>query len=371
MKLNRAVAVLVPLLLVVAGCQSSKSSNPLSPTVAGPIPGVAISAPKLLEPAPGWQVDSTKQPLTLLLENSASSGQRPVSYEFQVATDAAFSNLVFTRDSIAQGDGGRTSVRLPDPLAGGRTYYWRARGADGANTGDYSSAANFDVFVPIVINEPLAAAPAKTVTITQTKPTFTIGNSSTSGPVGAISYRLELAKDVGFSQLVAIWNVAQQPDHTTFEAPVDLGYSTVYFWHVRGLDQTTTGPWSATESFKTPDAPKPVPTPTPGGGGGSCASLKSPNAIVQCRRAQWGHMSSGDIVNFLSSTARDLNAAAVGGNPFGILKKSTGNNCNGFSCDIICNGGGQGWDVLSDSEGAQTANWGDPIPISGASCVIQ
>jgi hypothetical protein len=36
------------LALIVAGCQQSKSANPLSPDVAGPIAGVTISAPKNL-----------------------------------------------------------------------------------------------------------------------------------------------------------------------------------------------------------------------------------------------------------------------------------------------------------------------------------
>src|SRR5262245_32566149 len=156
----------ISLTIAIAGlaCQTAKSSNPLSPSVAGPIPGVDISAPKPLEPGAGWQVDSTQQPIRLLLENSLTSGARPLSYTFQVATDANFNNLVFIRDAVVQGDGGRTSLRLPDPLAGGRTYYWRAQAADGANTGPFSGGVNFDVFVPITIAEPVLIAPVNVTT---------------------------------------------------------------------------------------------------------------------------------------------------------------------------------------------------------------
>ena len=35
-----------------AGCGVEKSENPLSPSVAGPIAGVQISAPRAAEPAP-------------------------------------------------------------------------------------------------------------------------------------------------------------------------------------------------------------------------------------------------------------------------------------------------------------------------------
>ena len=45
--------LLLPLLASLAGCEITKTENPLSPSVAGPIPGVGISAPKLLETAGG------------------------------------------------------------------------------------------------------------------------------------------------------------------------------------------------------------------------------------------------------------------------------------------------------------------------------
>src|SRR5207237_1199354 len=125
---------------------------------------------------------------------------------------------------------------------------------------------------------------------------------------------------------------------------------------VRGFDPTTMGAYSIIQSFKTPSAPAASPAPGGGGGGGSCASAGSPNAIVLCRRKQWGHMSNAEIVVFLRSVAKDLHAAGVAAGPFGILRKTTGNNCGGYSCDIICNNGGSGWDILADSDGAQTAH---------------
>src|SRR5262249_37511101 len=84
---------MAPLIAVVA-CTASKSSNPLSPEVAGPIPGVEISAPKTLEPS-SVKIPVDQQPLTLLAENAGSTGVRPLTYVFQVAADAGFSNVVF------------------------------------------------------------------------------------------------------------------------------------------------------------------------------------------------------------------------------------------------------------------------------------
>src|ERR1700686_2033437 len=94
--------------LALSACEASKSSTPLSPAVAGPIPGVEISAPKILTPPSGTKIAVDQQPVSLLIENALSSGPRPLSYVFEVATDANFNNKVFTRDSIAPGDCGRT-----------------------------------------------------------------------------------------------------------------------------------------------------------------------------------------------------------------------------------------------------------------------
>ena len=104
---NRALYALLPLALLTAGCSASKSSTPLSPTVAGPLPGVNISAPKPLEPVSA-QVPVDKQPVTLLIENASSNGPRPLSYDFEVATDLTFANKVFTRSSVDAGPDGRT-----------------------------------------------------------------------------------------------------------------------------------------------------------------------------------------------------------------------------------------------------------------------
>src|SRR4051812_49973412 len=120
--MSRTLATLGALTAAMAltACESSKSSNPLSPTVAGPIPGIQISAPKMLEPAPGTKISIEKQPITLLIENAGSNGPRPLTYSFDIATDTAFNNKVFSRDGITQGEAGRTSLRLADALATGR-----------------------------------------------------------------------------------------------------------------------------------------------------------------------------------------------------------------------------------------------------------
>jgi len=145
-----------------------------------------------------------------------------------------------------------------------------------------------------------------------------------------------------------------------------------YTWRVRatasyiesdGKVIDTFGPWSDRQSFVTPASPSPVPTPG-SGPGGHCSSPIEPFDIVACRRAQFGaHMAPDEVVTFEKSVASDLNKSAIGGGPYGLLRKSAGQVCGGYSCDIICSGSGAGqmqWDILFDSDGLQTPIWKGP-----------
>jgi len=276
--MNRTILSAVSVLATAAAmtaCESSKSSTPLSPVIAGPIPGVEISAPKMLEPLAGQKIAVDKQPITLLIENASSNGVRPLTYSFQVATDANFNTTVFSRDGIAPGDGGRTSLRLPDALASQRTYFWRARALDGANTGPFANAASFDVFTPIVIGEPALLSPGINATVDGLRPRFTFANAPRSGPVGAIAYVLELADSDAFTNKIATLTGGEQPNQTTFDLSSDLQYSKVYYWRVRASDPTTQGPFSAVRAFATPPqpvAPPPAPAPVPSPGGPAAAA---------------------------------------------------------------------------------------------------
>src|SRR3954465_9814985 len=88
------------LLLALAGCQTSKSSSPTAPTVAGPIAGVTIAAPVLLEPAQGFKFRESEQPIKLLVQNATTSGVRPLTYSFEVASDSSFGTKVFSRSGV-------------------------------------------------------------------------------------------------------------------------------------------------------------------------------------------------------------------------------------------------------------------------------
>jgi hypothetical protein len=246
--------------LAATACETRKSANPLSPDVAGPIPGVTITAPKPLEPPAGHQLVFDGNPQTLLIENAGSTGPRDLFLEVQVASDANFQQVVHQADRVGPGSNGRTSYRLPEPLGAGRTYFWRVRAGDGANTGPYSSASHFAVIEPVRITPPTPLEPLGN--ISTNRPNFVVRNAAVSGPAGDIIYRFEVGTAADQPPAAVITATPGAGGTTTINLG-DLPWSRTLFWRVYATDGSTISPYSAIVSFRTPAAPAPAPAPTP------------------------------------------------------------------------------------------------------------
>jgi hypothetical protein len=265
-------------LVLSAGCERVKSANPLSPDVAGPIPGVTITAPKTLEPLMGQQLVNDGKPQTLLIENAGSSGPRELWMQLEVASDAGFQQVLHQADRVNPGPNGRTSYVLPEPLGPGHTYFWRVRALDGANTGPYSTISNFSVIDPVVIEAPTPIEPSGN--LTTNRPEFKARNGRVTGPAGDVVYRFEIATAPDPSSIVAVVTTTPNPSGVTAMSLGDLPYDRTFYWRVWATDGVTQSPFSGMLSFKTPAPPAPPPppppapptpgnpSPLPGGGGG-------------------------------------------------------------------------------------------------------
>jgi len=245
-------------LTALVACQTAKSANPLSPSVAGPIPGVEITAPKPLEPLSGAELVAEGTPTTLLIENASTSGQRSLWMQVEVATDADFRQVLHQADRVALGSNGRTTHKIPDPLGAGATYYWRARALDGSNTGPYSAVANFRMVEPVRIDPPAPIQPAGS--ITTNGPQFKVQTPRFSGTT-SIVIRFEVGTAPGPSSLIAVVTAQPGSDGTTSMSLGGLPWNTTFYWRAYATDLATESAPSPTVSFRTP--PEPVPTPAP------------------------------------------------------------------------------------------------------------
>jgi hypothetical protein len=271
---------------MLAGCQTTKSSTPTAPTVAGPIPGVNISAPTPLSPAQGFKFKESEQPIRLVIQNASTNGVRPLTYTFEVASDSNFNAKVFSRSGIDPGADNKTSVQV-DRLDIGRAYFWRAWAQDGANTGAIATA-NFEIFPKPAVTAPGPISPVNSEVVASTTPTLKANNATFVGPVGSLGYEFQIASDQAFSKLVAAGIVNEGSGQTAFNSS-PLPNAAALFWRVRASDGETASGWSATQTFRTPAAPAPSPSPSPGpspGPAGSCALGNGP-AIVACVQARY------------------------------------------------------------------------------------
>lgn len=281
--------------VLLTACQVQKSANPLSPTVAGPIEGVVISTPNLLEPGQDWEMRTRDQPLKLLFQNADTSGERPLTYAFDIASDAEFKNIVFARTGIEPSSGPVTTFQLPDKLAAG-TYWWRTRAEDGANTGPYSEIKSFNVLAEVVLAPPIPASPANGSTISDLTPKFKIKAGNRSGVTADIEYILQVSNNSSFSSIAAIFTKKETWPETRIDENYSFLYQRTYYWRVRAwhtADGSELSNWSSTQTFKTPRPPvvEPPPPPDDGGGGGggnpnSCNSTRGSD-IADCIEARY------------------------------------------------------------------------------------
>jgi hypothetical protein len=252
-------AMLSAVLVVTAvACEAKKSSNPLSPSVAGPIPGVEITSPRALLPAAGAKLKESQQPVQLMIENASSTGVRPLYYTFEVATDSTFQTKLFARGQVPPGDNGRTSIQI-DRLELGRNYYWRARAEDGANSGPFVSL-QFEVLPRPVLQPPVALSPVNNEVLATNRPTLRLRASDRNSAVGRVMYEFQIAQDGAFTQGLIAADIAEAGGETSFTPATDLAAGLQYFWRARASDVETTSAWMAPQGFRTP--------PGAGGGGG-------------------------------------------------------------------------------------------------------
>jgi hypothetical protein len=260
-----AVVCLSVAALISGACEQAKSSNPLSPTVAGPIPWVKLTTPAADEPAAGSRISTNQQPITLTVNNATTNGPRPLSYLFEIATDVNFANKVFVREGVEPGET-QTSLRLPDLLAPERAYYWRARAEDGANTGEFTPPTHFAIYTPVVFQPPVPRSPIGGTVVSSVTPRITWANASRTGPASTVSYVLELSTSAAFAVPYGSTTIAENPGgETALDIVATLPVNSQFFWRVRAYDSAAAGPWSAIESFRTPAA---VGGGSGGGGGG-------------------------------------------------------------------------------------------------------
>ena len=300
-----AVALSAALLLPLIACKAEKSSNPLSPAVAGPIAGVNITAPRMIEPGQGAKYRESQQPIRLAVENATSNGVRPLYYTFEVASDPEFATKMYARSQVPPGTDGRTAVQI-DRLELGRSYFWRSRAEDGANTGPFVTA-QFEVLPRAHLAPPGLLSPINNERTSSRRPTLIVGAADRNAAIGRVRYEFQLATDAAFTQVVGSGVVEEEGGQTSFTPGNDLASDRQHFWRAYASDGESTSDWAPAQVFRTPTSggsPSPGPSPSPGGGCGPPYPNNGP-AIVACVARQYPER----LVAGVSHAQREANMA--------------------------------------------------------------
>ena len=380
---------------VLVGCGVEKSRNPLSPSIAGPIEGVVISAPVPATATNGQLFKVTEQPITLEFNATTSSSERPFWYEIELSTSNTFDSVVHAADQVAPSGGPSESYQLPilDPE---QQYVWRVRALDGANTGPYSNVATFEVYTPVTVGRPEPISPVGDTRIAGLSARLTVRNGTVTGPARNVRYEFHWAIDAGLSQDVGTATVLAG-DVNTATTIRQLEYETRYYWRSRVLaDGREPDPiasaWSQTESFMTspsepppPTGPPPRPGPGTAPGRGQCCPPPNRFPVVQAVINATGNLYRENIQQFTQRVAeclaaedgdwgRRLNDSGAVGKDTVAYRTSKGRGDGPYSIDIMrgaeSNDPHPHWTIQSHNgiEGRVGGSW---FAVDGGNCILR
>jgi hypothetical protein len=193
-------------------------------TVALAIPAI----PVLSSPA-----SATTVPVSLNLVWNAAA--RAATYRVQVSINSNFFPTVID-DSTLTG-----TTRTIGPLDYNTTYYWRINAKNGGGTSAYSNAYMFTT-LPAPPVAPTLYAPAQDAINVSTSPTL-----NWLGYVGSLSYRLQFATDIDFTQLIVDDSTRTATAYATGPLPTDF----TFYWRVNAKGTGGTSNWSPTFNFTT------------------------------------------------------------------------------------------------------------------------
>lgn len=228
----------------------SSSSNSTSPSNSSSLTG-SVTVPRASQPAANAAIRYADQPVVLGVQNAAVTSTSGTLYTFEVATDPAFASKVQTKDNVAAGSTGVTTVKL-DSLAGSKDYYWHARATAGGTNGPFSAVAKFTMGAPVTISPPAPIGPL-TGTTTPPRPDLHVANAGRTGPAGPITYLFEIATSSAFTSIFMSATKSEGAGVTSFVPGSDLPIGTTFFWRATAIDASngvSSGP-SSPQSFTT------------------------------------------------------------------------------------------------------------------------
>ncbi len=170
-----------------------------------------------------------------------SASANTISYFLDIASDAAFSSLILSNQSVSG-----TSYNQSTGVFAGNTYYYRVRASNVCGT-SLSSAIAMATMLP--------ATPAANAANAPSALACNSFRANWGSSPNATNYFVDVATDAGFTGLIAGWS-AHSAGNVLFADVTGLNAGTTYFYRVRASNSCGTAANSGTRSATTlPPAP--------------------------------------------------------------------------------------------------------------------
>ncbi|MBW2031292.1 MAG: calcium-binding protein, partial [Deltaproteobacteria bacterium] len=192
-------------------------------------------------PADGAEVFS----LTPLLEvsNSADVDDGPVTYTFQVYSDAALTDMVASSGSVPGTGTGTTSWVVDVPLEDNSTYYWKVIATDSEGAQTETEVALFHTNTQArPLQPPVISAPAVGAQVQGLEVDLVLNNTEST----AVNYYFELdtADTFDSPSKQASGAIPEGSGLTTSWHVGGLEDNTQYYWRAKASDGITDSPWT-------------------------------------------------------------------------------------------------------------------------------
>lgn len=220
----------------------------------------APTAPVVSSPMNGSSV-ATSTP-RLVVGNAGDPDSAGLTYNFQIALDPAFTQVVAAQSGVAAGEAS-TAWTVTESLQENATYYWRAQADDWLVEGPWSETATFFVNTT---NEPpttpTVIAPAAGSTVTALSADAVAANSSDpDSPALSYFFEADTAPTFDSGRTIRSGSVAPGQDTTSWRLG-GLEDNTPYYLRVKASDGSAESPWSEATRFFVNTANDPPTTPT-------------------------------------------------------------------------------------------------------------
>ncbi|ACM19176.1 CARDB domain repeat-containing isoprenoid cyclase, putative [Geotalea daltonii FRC-32] len=220
---------------------------PTAPTIAAPADGAAVA---VFGP-------------TLTINNSSDPDSTSLTYNFAVALDPEFTNIIASTPSVASGEA-TTSWAVPVTLQENGWYHWRAQADDWQMEGPWSQTVRFQVNTANdAPTTPVITAPLNGSTVAALTTHVAIANS-TDPDSSVITYYFEADTVSTFDSpnIIRSGSLTAGEGSTTWNLS-GLSDNTRYYLRVKASDGAAESTWSETISFFANTVNDPPTTPTP------------------------------------------------------------------------------------------------------------